>query len=436
MSDADTLDIVDERGEEGADLKAGIDSTLLREIRQRYSYAVKAWQDVRDEAQKDMRYVTGDPWDSQDKQERQDQGRPALVLDTLGNETILDLHNGRTLDIFTSRGEYWMQPGVLSTTATPLIVYSTNNGIAPSVAAIENEGASIYTHANQGALLEYRFDYGQQNYASTNISVTSSDLVQGIIDNAFRPQVESVDTGDLFLATAAGDVVLLSLLRSEQIQAYCGMTTDGAFQAVEVNGRFEVNFAAQRLVNGVEIQFFEKMTPGIFLDCAETFSVSAGASTISGLIDFRGATVWALVDGYHQGPFTVPSSGVIALAFPALANGTATVGRWTPPVISTLPVPRDIAPGVVARRPCRVHTVRVHVVATTSIAIAANGGPAYDIPLQFYGGPADTPAMSAPYTGWVLCEGIPGFSEDGIVTITQVRPGPLQVTGIVVEVDK
>lgn len=363
-------------------------------------------------------------------------GPMLLVLDTLGNETILDLHIGRTLDIFTSRGEYWMQPGVLATTSTPLIVYSTNNGVAPTVAPIENEGATIYTHPNQGALLEYRFDYAQQNYASTNISVTSSDLVQGVSDNAFRPQVQSVDTGDLYLVKADGDAVLLSLLRSEQIQAYSGVITDGAFLAVGVNGRFETGFAVQRQVNGQPVQFFERLTTGQTLDSAQFVAVSAGAATIAGLSDFVGATVWALVDGYHQGPFVVPASGVIALAFPVLANGTATVGRWTPPVVKTLPVPREIAPGVVSRRPCRVHTVRAYVVETTSIAIGANGSQPFDVPLQFFGGAADTPPMSAPYTGWIACEGIPGFSDDGIVEITQTRPGLLKVTALVVEVDK
>lgn len=358
-----------------------------------------------------------------------------LVLDTLGNETILDLHVGRTLDVFTSRGEYWMQPGSLTTTSTPLIVYATNHGIAPGVAPVENEGATIFCAANAGALLEYRYDYGQQNYASTNISVTSSDLVQGVIDMTYRIQVSNVDTGDLYLVTVSGDVVLLSLLRSEQIQAFASMQTDGDFLAVEVNGRFEVNFITQRAVGGATVQFFEKMTDGIYLDCAENVAVGAGQNSIGGLADFEGATVWAVVDGYHQGPFTV-SGGTIVLAFPTLAAGTAIVGRWTPPLVRTLPVPRDIAPGVVSRRPCRVHTVRAAVVDSTSLAIGANGSGAFDVAMQFFGGAADTPPMAAPYSGWTLCEGLPGFSEDGAVVLTQLRPGPLKLTGLVVEVDK
>jgi hypothetical protein len=316
-----------------------------------------------------------------------------------------------------------------------LIVYATNNGIASGVAPFENEGSTIYTHSNQGSLLEYKFDYAQQNYASTNISVTSSDLVQGIEDTAFRPQVASIDTADAYFIKSDGDVVLLSLLRSEQIQAYCGMATDGAFVAVDVNARFEVNFITERLVGGAQVQFFEKLTDGVYLDCAETVAIAAGAASISGLSDFEGATVWAVVDGYHQGPFTV-SGGVIGLEFAALANGSAIVGRWTAPVVKTMPVPRDIAPGVVSRRPCRVHTVRAYVVGSTSLAIGANGSNPYDVALQFFGQAADTPPMSTPFTGWTLCEGIPGFSDDGIVEITQLRPGPLSLAGLVVEVDK
>ncbi|MGB2627563.1 MAG: portal protein, partial [Candidatus Acidiferrum sp.] len=57
---------------------------ILREIRDRYRYARAAWDPILKEAQEDMRYVCGDPWSAKDKAERDDAGRPYLVMDELG----------------------------------------------------------------------------------------------------------------------------------------------------------------------------------------------------------------------------------------------------------------------------------------------------------------------------------------------------------------
>ena len=152
---------------------------------------------------------------------------------------------------------------------------------------------------------------------------------------------------------------------------------------------------------------------------------------VTGLPDLEGATVWAQADGYWQGPFVV-TGGQIVLNFAAT---NVTVGRWTAPDARTLPQPRDVAPKTVVRRPARVHTVRLTVVDTTSIAIGANGQPPIDVALKRFGGAVDQPMSQTPYSGQLAIEGLLGYSDDAIVQITQLKPGALTVTGVTVEVD-
>ncbi len=57
------------------------DEKLLRVIRQRYRYGVDKWRRNREEGQKNMRYVAGDPWDDADKKARE--GRPTVCADEL-----------------------------------------------------------------------------------------------------------------------------------------------------------------------------------------------------------------------------------------------------------------------------------------------------------------------------------------------------------------
>jgi hypothetical protein len=361
---------------------------------------------------------------------------PMLIpLDTDGAATIVDVHNGRTLDFFCDSAEYWLSTGALDATTTPTIVRGTTNGICPTVAAFENEGKSYYVAKLGGTLFEFVFNYSEQNYDSNNISVQSSALVQNVVDGALRRLTAATDVNEFYAVRGDGAMILLNLLRQQDIVSFAELTTDGQFLAVNVNDRFEVTCAVARQVGGQTVQFIERMTEGVVLDAQQSVAVAAGAATIGGLTNHVGATVYAIVDGYAQGPFVVSNAGAITLAFPVEANGTALVGRWAAPQVVTLPQPRDVAPRTVVRRPCRVHTVRASVVGTSNLAIGANGDGPYDVPLAVVGGPTDTPPMQNPYTGPVVCEGLQGFSEDGAVTFTQLRPGLMTVTGVTVEVD-
>jgi hypothetical protein len=57
------------------------DTEFLKKIRQRYRYGMDRWRRNREEGQKNMRYVSGDPWDEKDKQLRA--GRPTVCPDEL-----------------------------------------------------------------------------------------------------------------------------------------------------------------------------------------------------------------------------------------------------------------------------------------------------------------------------------------------------------------
>jgi hypothetical protein len=380
---------------------------------------------------------------------------PILVpLNTDGAETVTRIHVARTLVIFTDEAEYWLEGNAITATSTPSVINASRNGIAPGIAPVEAE-ATIYPHVSRGTLYEFKFDYGVQNYASANLSVTSSGdaaadtassaiaapvvatsagIVAGLIDMALRKVTAGSSTNQLIGVKDDGTGFICELLREQNVTAFARYTTDGAIRAVDVNGRYDVNMIVDRVVGAQVVSFLERQEAGLILDCAEDRAVLAGATSIAGLTDLEGATVYAIVDQFVQGPFTV-SGGTINLGFAALANGNATIGRWSRPVVKTLRQPRDVAPRTVVERPCRVHTARAKVVNTSSIAIGANGKPAKDIALRTLADPTDVSLLAAPKTMTVPAIGLPGWSDDGIVEITQAHPGMLTVTGVVVEVD-
>lgn len=67
---------------------------LLREIRDDYTYFRDYWRENHEEAKIDLRYVSGDPWDPEERKTREDNHRPVLCPDELDqylNATINNL---------------------------------------------------------------------------------------------------------------------------------------------------------------------------------------------------------------------------------------------------------------------------------------------------------------------------------------------------------
>ncbi len=67
------------------------DASLIEEIQQGYPADLSEWREIRDEANVDMRYVSGDPWDPEDREDRESKDRPCLAPDEASqyfNQTI------------------------------------------------------------------------------------------------------------------------------------------------------------------------------------------------------------------------------------------------------------------------------------------------------------------------------------------------------------
>jgi hypothetical protein len=375
---------------------------------------------------------------------------PMLIpLDVIGAAAILRLQAGQTLNVFCEDQELWLNGAGLDATQTPNFPKATRNGIAPTTAPFNNEGKTIYVDNFGGALYRYAYNLQVQNYESDNLTERTAALVSTIVDASWRPRAGATNTNEAHLVRGDGLGVTAHLLFSEDIAAFARRATDGQFLAVSCNARREVTYVVSRLAGGAPQQTVERETPGLLLDQSINFNFLTPQKVVTGLAALNGATVWAIADGNPQGPFVV-AGGQITLGFAALSGY---VGRWTAPRVVTMPQPRDIAPRTVQRRPCRAHTVRLRVKDTTSVAIGANhlafgatvnglptfiqagGSPPVDVGFGAFGGPTDAPSLNNPFTGEVVVAGLQGYSDDGLVEITQLRPGLLTVVGMTVEVD-
>jgi hypothetical protein len=244
---------------------------------------------------------------------------------------------------------------------------------------------------------------------------------------ALQRAEEASDADRVWMVRDDGTMAVAVLIRSQEVAAFVRWETNGAIKAVAVDGANVPHIVVERQVDGAPQLHLERLELGLIFDGTVTVENDPPSATVSGLDAHEGAEVWARADGYVEGPFTV-SDGTITVSAP---SSTIEVGRWTPPIARTLPLPSEVAEKIVLRRPKRVHTVRMDLIETTSLAIAANGGRAKDVPLYFAGQPTDAPPP--PFTGMRPVPGLTGFSDTGQVDVTQLRPGRLQWRGLTIE---
>jgi hypothetical protein len=351
---------------------------------------------------------------------------PFLVpMDIAGGERIEAVVSSLNLQIFTTQAEYWIAERALSKTEAPNHVQASRNGIKRGVPVAENEGASLWCHSNGSTLGELRYTDQEGNYIATNISLLAPHLLQDVSDMAVRRATASMDGNVGCILLEDGNARLVTLLREQEVTAFARMTADGNFKAVSRNGRNELSF----IMDHGGQRTLERMENGLLLDEAIDFTFGSPTSAISGLTRFNGREVWAIGDRNVFGPFTVAAGGIVL----PIAVSVVTVGTWRPPVVSTLPPPREVGPNTVLKRKARIHTVHISVLDTTSLAISTNGGPLHDVDLYRWGVSADVAELDQGVTQSIKISGLRGYSDAPFLTISQKRPGRLNIRAITVE---
>lgn len=349
-------------------------------------------------------------------------------LDTDGPEAILHFVRSKQLVALTDSAGRYLSNRAVTRTDPRNWVFSTNDGIAESIDSVESESSVIFVNNERTALLAATYSDTTLGYDVEPISLLASHLVDNIVSMALQRAASQTDSQRLWMVRSDGLLVVGLLIRNQDVTAFVRWPTDGFVRSVSVDANNLVTIVVERQVAGVARLVLETIDPSILFDQAIAQTFGSPTTTVTGLSPLEGATVWAIADGYVEGPVTV-TAGQVTLT---QAASTVTVGRWTPPVLTTLPLSTVInGEDVVLKRPKRVHTVKVKLLNTTSIAIGANDQPAIDQPLPRFGDPIDTPPAAQNYL--LEAAGLEGFSDTGQVTITQKRPGLFKFTGLTTE---
>ncbi|MBX3580069.1 MAG: hypothetical protein KF723_22935 [Rhizobiaceae bacterium] len=306
-------------------------------------------------------------------------------------------------------------------------------GIAPNTDPVDLEGKIYYVAASpdedvQGGhqVLSLSYDEIGTKFVAQPETLLASHLLRSIIRAKRQKSERDRDASRMWMMRADGLLVCGQVIVSQEILGLCRWyaAAGGLVREIEVDARNAMRVCVAR---GGQLRH-ERMDPALFLHAAiETSADLAGV--VAGLDIHEGRTVWAVVpDGRVLGPFTV-TDGEIDLGQPYA--GDIVVGLWQAPVWESMPRYRILPNDELVLRPGRIHTARLNLIDTNSIAIGANGQPPANVPLTLAGDPAEGPVP--PRTGTWQRSGMLGSKIGTTLKITQTRPGKLQVRDLVIE---
>jgi len=339
-----------------------------------------------------------------------------LVSDQVN--AIRAVFSGRHLQVFTTGGE-WMVTGDPLTPSSIQLNRQTRIGSSAAriVQPVDVDGSTIFAARSGAAIHEFAYTDVQQAYQANDLALVAAHLIRTPVAMAYD-QARRL----LHVVMEDGGMATLTLFRAEQVTAWTGQTTEGAFRGVaEVEGRVFC------LVERDGTHRLERFDPAMQLDAALEGSATAPRATWTGLEHLAGQQVGVLADAAPR-ENAVVAGGAVTLDPPALS---VQVGlRYAHEVE---PLPPDLGTGIGAHLPLRLVAVGFRLLETQSLQVDLGRGPR-PVPFRRF----DTPLLDAPpprFTGDARLAAL-GWSRDALRPLWRITgDAPLAFTLLSVTTD-
>lgn len=353
----------------------------------------------------------------------QDNAARLEALRTETNEQILYLLDATYLLAFTNRNVYFASNRTIERNKPLNWVNAIEVGIKRNCPPVKLEGKVYFIANDGGRLYSIAYDAVSELFTPNPENDLNgsdpADLVRDVATLAVQHKTGLMASDRLWLLREDGRLVLCVINKTQEIMAACEWTVagGGVVRGLAVDGQEQVWLTVER--NGVIVEeVLQEASSNLFQMAFDVTTDLTGQA--SGLAALNGREVWAEIDNDIYGPFTV-SGGAVQTG---VASRPAKIGIWTAPLYESMPYVQVLQNDDVVRRPGKVGLVQIYVEDTASIAIGANGRTPRNVSLARA---SDDLSQKVNYTGHVKVAGLIGACMDPTLTISQVRPGRLQV---------
>ncbi|MHA1597622.1 MAG: hypothetical protein ACTSV1_02785 [Alphaproteobacteria bacterium] len=196
--------------------------------------------------------------------------------------------SGRHLQVFTSGAE-WMVSGSPLTPGNIQVHRQTQVGspVSRTVPPRNVDGATLFVPRAGSELREFLFADVEQAYQATDLGMLAHHLIGQALDQDFDA------ASRLFhMVMDNGNMATVTIYRAEQVTAWSGQETDGAFKSIAVVS--DATYVLVARTGGTYIEVFDNT---LNVDSALVGSSATAKSVWSGLDHLEGQTVKILADG-------------------------------------------------------------------------------------------------------------------------------------------
>jgi hypothetical protein len=364
-------------------------------------------------------------------------GANAPRLDKLrggqSKERVLAVAEATYVLVFTDRAAHFASNRTISATEPLNFVQVATSGIVGTTEPIMLENKVYYIGRDPdprggslgNALLSLSYSEIETTFDAVPEHIFASHLVSGVKRLKGQQASNDKDASKLWLLRNDGRLACACIIKSQEVLGFCEwrLAGDGEAREIHVDVGNDLRLAVKR---SGRIRH-ERQSRRTYFQGAFT-AVADFAGRVQDLEHLEGLEVWVEQDGYIEGPFTV-AAGVINPGSPY--TGPLTVGLWRAPVWESMPRYYITRNDEIVKRPGRIHSAQLEVIATTSIAVGANGEAAEELPLATTETAIDAPPEA--FTGMAQRNAMLGMKVGTTLVVTQTRPGELRVRDITIE---
>ena len=339
-----------------------------------------------------------------------------VTLDTDQVNAITAVFSNRTLQVFTSGGEF----SVDSSPITPenvAVLPQTSFG-TKKVRPISIDGLTLFVQRTGKAVRNYFFVDAAKAYDSGSISVLASHLINNPIELAASRGTTEVDANYAYIVNSDGSMTVYNTLASEDVQGFTEWITQGSQISIAVVDDILYTYT-KRTIGGMDTYCLEREDSTLTTDSSAS---STSTDTLTGLAHLNGETIDVIADGAYQGEFVV-SGGQITIGRQA---DLITGGLCFVPLIETMPLNIALQNGPNSALPKRI--VRAGLELFESNGVLVNGQRIADKTMG-----VDVFEAPIPNTGLERMF-LQGWDVEATLTITQEEPMPMTILATYLEV--
>jgi hypothetical protein len=346
---------------------------------------------------------------------------------TIGSEDISNVKHiisNRDLQIFSASGEFFVpRSSTQAVTPTSIRVSRQTPFGSSDVTPLPFDGATLFVQGSGKSVREFVYNDSANGYASTDITLLSSHLINSPIDMAVL--YGSTVRGEQYALVVNNDgtMAVFNSARSENVAGWTtwefGTKSVNLFRSVCTLGG--LMFVAVQRVSTYTLELLSD-AEALTVDSAVSLTGSSSTTWTLGVY-YANKVVDVVSSNMYLGTFTANGSGVITLTDPVT---TVTAGFTYPVEITTLPVHLQLPSGSLLGMPKRINRVLVGLNSTLSCVVSNNR-------LLLRQVTDDLSVAPALFTG-IKEFFLLGYNREAKVTITQDEPLPLRVLGMNMEV--